>query len=41
MPFGLSSAPRVFTKTLAPLMAWLRLMGVHPYLYLDDILLLG
>ena len=34
-------APRVFTKTLAPQVAWLRLMGIHLYLYLDDILLLG
>ena len=41
LPFGLSSAPRVFTKTLAPLMAWLRLMGVHLYPYLNDILILG
>ena len=38
LPFGLSSAPQVF-KTLAPLVVWLRLMGVQ--LYLDDILLLG
>ena len=41
LPFGLSSAPQVFTKILAPLMAWLRLMGVHLYPYLDDILILG
>ena len=41
LPFGLSSAPRVFTKTLAPLVAWLRLMGVQLYPYLNDILLLG
>lgn len=41
LPFGLSSAPRVFTKTLAPLMAWLRLMGIHLYPYLDDILIQG
>ena len=40
LPFGLSSAPRVFT-TLAPLVAWLRLMGVQLYPYLDDILILG
>ena len=33
-------APRVFTKTLTPLMAWLRLMEVQLYPYLDDILLL-
>ena len=28
LPFGLSSAPWVFTKTLAPLIAWLQLSGV-------------
>ena len=38
LPFGQSSAPRVF-KTLAPLVAWLRLIGVQLYLYLDNILL--
>ena len=31
LPFGLCSAPRVFTETLAPLVAWLRLMGVQLY----------
>ena len=36
LPFRLSSAPRVFTKTLAPFVAWLMLMGVQLYLYLDD-----
>ena len=41
LPFRLSSAPRIFTKTLAPLVAWLRLMGVQLYQYLDDILILG
>ena len=41
LPFGLSSAPRVFTKTLALLIAWLTISGVHLYQYLDDILLLG
>ena len=35
------SAPWVFTKTLAPLVAWLRLMGLQLYPYLDDILFLG
>ena len=41
LSFGLSLSPRVFTDTLAPLVAWLRHMGVQLYLYLDDILILG
>ena len=39
--FGLSSAPRVFTKTLAPLIVWLRLLGFQLYTYLDDLLIMG
>ena len=41
LPFGLSLAPRVFSKTLAPLVAWLQLTGVQLYPYLNDILILG
>ena len=41
LPFGLSSAPRVFTKVLQPLIAYLRLQGVIIYVYLDDILIVG
>ena len=41
LPFGLSSVPRVFTKTLGPLVAWLTPMGVQLYPYLDNILILG
>jgi hypothetical protein len=41
LPFGLSSAPRVFSKVLAPLVAWARLQGIHVYPYLDDWLLRG
>ena len=41
LPFGLSSASQVFIKSLAPLVAWLQLMGVQLYLYLNDILILG
>ena len=41
LPFGLSSAPLVITKTLAPLVAWLQLTGVQLYPYLEDILILG
>jgi len=39
LPFGLSSAPRVFTKVLAPVIAHLRKHGVQVYAYLDDILI--
>ena len=39
LPFGLSTAPRVFTKVLAPIMAWLRRHFVSIYPYIDDIFL--
>ncbi|XP_053138354.1 uncharacterized protein LOC128339002 [Hemicordylus capensis] len=39
LPFGLASAPRTFTKILAPVLALLRLQGVHVFGYLDDLLL--
>ena len=38
LPFGLSSAPRVFTKTLKPVIAWLRQIGLRLIVYLDDML---
>ena len=41
LPFGLSTAPRVFTKILAPVIEWLRRRGVQLYAYLDDILVVG
>jgi len=41
LPFGLSSAPRVFTKTLLPLIMALRALGVKIYAYLDDLLIVG
>ena len=40
LPFGLSSAPWVFTKTLKPVLALLREMGVRLIAYIDDILVL-
>ena len=40
LPFRLSSASRVFTKTLVPLIAWLRLLGVQLYSYLDDLFII-
>ena len=41
LPFGLSSAPWVFTKTLKPVIARLRELGVRLVIYLNDILVLG
>ena len=41
LPFGLSSAPRVFTKTLKSALALLREMGVQLIAYIDNILILA
>ncbi|XP_070607583.1 uncharacterized protein [Erythrolamprus reginae] len=41
MPFGLSSAPRVFTKLLGSLAAYIRASPIHILCYLDDILVHG
>ena len=41
MPFGLSCAPRVFTKVMKPLVASLRRLGHESCDYLDDSLLIG
>ena len=40
LPFGLCSAPRVFTKLLHSVMAYLRSQGLRTIIYLDDILLM-
>jgi hypothetical protein len=37
--FGLCSAPRVFTKLLRPVVAYLRERGIRLVIYLDDILI--
>jgi hypothetical protein len=39
LPFGLNTAPRVFTKVTAPLAAYAHLHGVNLHLYIDDWLL--
>lgn len=41
MPFGLSSAPRTFTKLLAVVATSIRLVPVRVLCYLDDILVLS
>lgn len=41
LPFGLSSAPYVFTKILKPLISILRNEGFKSVIYLDDLLLLA
>ena len=41
LPFGLACAPWVFTKTLKPVAAQLRQLGVQLMVYIDDILILA
>ena len=41
LPFGLSTAPRVFTKCVAVVCAFLRTLGIEIYPYLDDWLLVA
>ena len=36
LPFGLKSAPYVFTKILTPVYAWFRLQNIHCSYYMDD-----
>ena len=38
LPFGISTAPRVFTKVVAPLIAILRSLGIEVFVFLDDLL---
>ena len=41
LPFGLSQSPRVFTKVLKPVIAFLRRQGIRILTYLDDSLVLS
>lgn len=41
LPFGLSSAPCVFTKLLKPVVSTLRKLGIRLVLYLDDMLIMA
>ena len=41
LPFGLSSAPWVFTKTTRPVVAALRELGLRLIIYIDDILVVA
>jgi len=41
LPFGLTSAPRVFTKVMRPVISFLRKRGNISVQYLDDLLLLS
>ncbi len=36
LPFGLSPAPKLFTKILRPIYAWFRFMGIRCSYYIDD-----
>ena len=41
LPFGLSCAPRVFTKVIKPVVAFLRERGIKLIIYLDDLLIIS
>ena len=41
LPFGLATAPWLFTKLLRPVMAHLRSLGLRCVIYLDDLILMG
>lgn len=41
LPFGLSSAPRIFTKKLNPVIGIPKKMGIPIIIYLDDMLILN
>ncbi len=41
LPFGLSTAPRIFTKVLRPVVQLCRERGIRLLVYLDDFIILG
>ena len=41
LPFGLSSAPYVFTKLMKPMVSTLRKLGICLFLYLNDMLIMA
>ena len=41
LPFGLNSAPYIFTKLMKPVIATLRRLGIRMVLYLDDMILMA
>jgi len=41
LPFGLSTAPYIFTKIMRPVISYLRQRGFQSVIYLDDFLFLG
>ena len=41
LPFGLASAPRVFTKVMKPVVGLLRQLGIRVIVYLDDLLIMA
>ena len=41
LPFGLSIAPRVFTKIMKPVVALLRQLGIRLIIYLNDLLIMA
>ena len=41
LPFGLSCAPRIFTKILKPVVAYLRERGVRLIIYIDDVAIMA
>ncbi len=41
LPFGLASAPLIFTKLMKPVISYLRKQGLLSVIFLDDFLLLG
>ena len=41
LPFGLTSAPRVFTKVLKPVIANMRQRGIRCLIYIDDLIIVA